>query len=96
MICQQVHHQITLLMPEIKENIGIGNILFQEHIEKQKCERKWRNYIIQFIRIISIISEEQLFMLISLYSINNANCFFPTKLVEFSYKTIIIFIFQNR
>ena len=96
MICQQVHHQITLLMPEIKENIGIGNILFQEHIENNKNAKE--NGVIILYNLseyISIISEEQLFMLISLYSINNANCFFlqllnsHTKQLLYSYFKIV-------
>jgi len=95
MICQQVHHQITLLMPEIKENIGIGNILFQEHIENNKNAKE--NGVIILYNLseyISVISEEQLFMLISLYSINNANCFFPTKLLNSHTKQLLYSYFK--
>ena len=95
MICQQVHHQITLLMPEIKENIGIGNILFQEHIENNKNVKE--NGVIILYNLseyISVISEEQLFMLISLYSINNANCFFPTKLLNSHTKQLLYSYFK--
>lgn len=95
MICQQVHHQITLLMPEIKENIGIGNILFQEHIENNKNAKE--NGVIILYNLseyISVISEDQLFMLISLYSINNANCFFPTKLLNSHTKQLLYSYFK--
>ena len=95
MTCQQVHHQITLLMPEIKENIGIGNILFQEHIENSKNVKE--NGVIILYNLseyISIISEQQLLMIISLFSINNANCFFPTKLLNSHTKQLIYSYFK--
>ena len=95
MICQQVHHQITLLMPEIKENIGIGNILFREHIENNKNTKENGVVILYNLsEYISIISEEQLFMLISLYSVNNANCFFPTKLLNSHTKQLLYSYFK--
>ena len=47
MLCQQIYHQITLVMPEIKDVICIGNILFQDHIENNKTsKREWINNFI--------------------------------------------------
>ena len=83
MLCQQVYHQITLVMPEIKNMICIGNILFQDHIENNKYNKENGVTILyNLASYICIIEESQILLCISLFSISNTSVFFPTKLIS--------------
>ena len=90
MLCQQIYHQITLVMPEIKDIICIGNILFQDHIENNKhLKENGLTILYNLSNFISVINEEQILHYISLFPINNANIFFPKKIISSQLKQSI-------
>lgn len=90
MLCQQVYHQITLVMPEIKDMICIGNILFQDHIENNKhIKENGLTILYNLSNYISIINNEQILLCIALSAISNSNYFFPTKLLSTQLKQAI-------
>ena len=90
MLCQQIYHQITLVMPEIKDAICIGNILFQDHIENNKhLKENGVTILYNLSNYISVISNEQILLCIALFAISNSNYFFPTKLLSSQIKQAI-------
>ena len=90
MICQQIYHQITLVMPEIKEILCIGNILFQDHIENNKyLKENGMTILYNLSSYISVINNEQILLCIALFAISNSNYFFPTKLLSSQLKQAI-------
>lgn len=90
MLCQQVNHQITLVMPEIKDMICIGNILLHDHIENNKYNKEnGLTILYNLSSYICVIEESQLFLCISLFSISNTSVFFPTKLIRSQLKQTI-------
>ena len=90
MLCQQIYHQITLVMPEIKEILCIGNILFQDHIENNKyLKENGMTILYNLSTYISVINNEQILLCIALFAISNSNYFFPTKLLSSQLKQAI-------
>ena len=90
MICQQIYHQITLVMPEIKDVLCIGNILFQDHIENNKnLKENGLTILYNLSNYISVINNEQILLCIALSAISNSNYFFPTKLLSSQLKQAI-------
>ena len=90
MLCQQIYHQITLVMPEIKEILCIGNILFQDHIENNKyLKENGMTILYNLSSYISVINNEQILLCIALFAISNSNYFFPTKLLSSQLKQAI-------
>ena len=89
-VCQQIYHQITLIMPEMKEIICIGNILLADHIENNKT-RKENGVLILYnlSSYINVITDLQLLLCISLYPINSSNYMYPNKLISTHIKNAI-------
>lgn len=82
-VCQQAYHQITLLLPQVKNILVIGNKLLHEHIEQHRDDKENATLMLYNLSsYVNIITDEQLLFCISLFPISNTNFIFPNKIIS--------------